>query len=574
MKKLLSLLLAIMMVLSLLSGCVNLLPLLNRLTDSAVTDPTQFSEPEVTDPTDPPASEKPVATTEVEGYEKYLDYTLNQKDVDAFYAGLEALEDALLNGDDWDVAEKLEEDLDEIAMFINGQQGVAYILMCLNGEDETYSDYYTESTEILADTIADYIEMEREFYHSDSSLKEQYFADWTEAEIQQMLSYTSEVAELEKRNAEILVEYRGLDEETMPTEMIPLYRELVLNNNRIAVLNGYEDYYDYAYAVTYSRDYDPQQVQVMRQYVKDYLVPSFFSIASITQDKINNLSNTQIRLINNLLYEKPFDEMGVNYVDMYLASLPDSASDGMQALFRENRAVFVDTEEAHSSAFTTQVNDGLMCYFGPSYQVSMTAVHELGHFYAINSFLKVNDNMGELSFDLAEVHSQANEWLFTGFLEGILDKSVYDTLVYYKLYENLAGIIIQMCIDEFEERVYNHPDVASLTEEDFDDIMDEVCQEYGGVDFVGSITDIHWYWRMVTLENPCYYVSYAVSCIAALDVYFRQAEDYDGTVQIYCDLIDNVTSDGGFLSNLERVGLNGPFDKDVYEEIAQLAGNG
>lgn len=574
MKKLLSLLLAIMMVLSLLTGCVNLPQLLNRLTDFAVTDPTQFSEPEVTDPTDSPALEKPVATTEVEGYEKYLDYTLNQKDVDAFYAGLEALEDALLNGDDWDVAEKLEEDLDEIAMFINGQQGVAYILMCLNGEDETYSDYYTESTEILADTIADYIEMEREFYHSDSSLKEQYFADWTEAEIQQMLSYTGEVAELEKRNAEILVEYRGLDEETMPTEMIPLYRELVLNNNRIAVLNGYEDYYDYAYAVTYSRDYDPQQVQVMRQYVKDYLVPSFFNIASITQDKINNLSNTQIRLINNLLYEKPFDEMGVNYVDMYLASLPDSASDGMQALFRENRAVFGDTEEAHSSAFTTQVNDGLMCYFGPSYQVSMTAVHELGHFYAINSFLKVNDNMGELSFDLAEVHSQANEWLFTGFLEGILDKSVYDTLVYYKIYENLAGIIIQMCIDEFEERVYNHPDVASLTEEDFDDIMDEVCQEYGGVDFVGSITDIHWYWRMVTLENPCYYVSYAVSCIAALDVYFRQAEDYDGTVQIYCDLIDNVTSDGGFLSNLERVGLNGPFDKDVYEEIAQLAGNG
>ncbi len=574
MKKLLSLLLAIMMVLSLLSGCVNLLPLLNRLTGSAVTDPTQFSEPEVTDPTDPPAPEKPVATTEVEGYEKYLDYTLNQKDVDAFYAGLEALEDALLNGDDWDVAEKLEEDLDEIAMFMNGQQGVAYILMCLNGEDETYSDYYTESTEILADTIADYIEMEREFYHSDSSLKEQYFADWTEAEIQQMLSYTGEVAELEKRNAQILVEYRGLDEETMPTEMIPLYRELVLNNNRIAVLNGYEDYYDYAYAVTYSRDYDPQQVQVMRQYVKDYLVPSFFNIASITLDKINNLSNTQIRLINNLLYEKPFDEMGVNYVDMYLASLPDSAGDGMQALFRENRAVFGDTQEAHSSAFTTQVNDGLMCYFGPSYQVSMTAVHELGHFYAINSFLKVNDNMGELSFDLAEVHSQANEWLFTGFLEGILDKSVYDTLVYYKIYENLAGIIIQMCIDEFEERVYNHPDVASLTEEDFDDIMDDVCKEYGGVNFVQGITDIHWYWRMVTLENPCYYVSYAVSCIAALDVYFRQAEDYDGTVQIYCDLIDNVTSDGGFLSNLERVGLNGPFETGVYEEIAQLAGNG
>ena len=572
MKKLLSLFLAILMVLSLLSGCMNLLPLLNRLTDAAVTDPTQLYEPVVTNPTDLPVSEKPVATTEVEGYEKHLNYTLNQEDVDAFYAGLAALEDALLNGDDWETAEKLEDDLDEIAFFINGQQSVAYILMSVYSNDKTYSDYYTESTEIMADAIADYIEMERELYHSDSSLKEQYFADWTEAEIQQMLCYTGEVAELEKRNAQILVEYRGLDEETMPTEMIPLYRELVLNNNRIAVLNGYEDYYDYAYAVSYSRDYDPQQVQVMRRYVKDYLIPSFFNIASITQDKINKLSKAQIRSLNNLLFDKPFDEMGVNYVDMYLASLPDSARDGMQALFRENRAVFAKTQEAHNSAFTTQVNDGLMCYFGPDYQVSMTAVHEMGHFYAINSFLKVNDNMGDISLDLAEVHSQSNEWLFTGFLKGILDKPLYDTLVYYKIYDDLAGIIIQMCIDEFEERVYNHPDVASLTEEDFDDIMDDVCKEYGGVNLVQGITDIQWYWRLVALESPCYYVSYAVSCVAALDVYFRQAEDYDGTVQIYCDLIDNVTPDGGFLSNLERVGLSGPFEKDVYEAIAALAG--
>ena len=563
MKKLLSLLLALIMVLSLFAGCRNEQ---TPPTEPAGTEPPQVVVPE------PPVMDREVANTDVKGFEKYLEYTLTQEDADKFYNDLDTLSDALLEGVDWASVEALEEKLDEYGYYMSAQNSIAYILMTWDESNEEYSKYYTDSTDILADAAAAYKKMAREVYQSDSKLKEQYFADWTEAEIRELLNFTDEVAELEKRNAQILVEYRALDDATMTSDMIPLYRELVLNNNRIAQITGYDNYYDYAYEMRYSRDYEPEQAQVVRDYVTEYIVPSFPGVMNKTITLLAELNDDQMYVLSGLLLQKNFDELSRNYVDKYIKSLPATAARGMQNMFLESRAIFADGKNANESAFTTMVDDGLFCYFGPGYQSSMTAVHELGHYYALDQFLELNPDMNALSLDLAEVHSQGNEWLFTSYLDLYLDKKSHDALVYYRMYENLAGIIVQMCVDSFEEKVYTHPDIENLTEEDFEAIMIEVCEDYGGIDYVEeNITDIQWYWRMVVLENPGYYISYAVSSIAALDIYFNSVQDYDAAVQTYCELVEGVDEEGGFLSNLQRVGLHGPFEPDVYIAIAALA---
>ncbi len=552
MKKILALFLCVVMVLSLFAGC-NQNP--------------QSIEP---DATEPPATGV-VATTDVEGYEKYLNYTLSEADTEAFYDALQALENCLLAGSDWERAEALEEQLDELSYYFNDQQSIAYILMSMDGDNETYSDYYTDSTAIWTDLVTAYKKTARRVYTSDSPLKEQYFADWTEAEIREMMNYTEEVATLEKRNAEILVEFRALDEGTMESDMIPLYREMVLNNNRIAQIAGYNNYYEYAYELRYSRDYEPGQVQLVRDYVAEYVAPAFPGVMNKTISLIGGLEDAQMNAISELLFQKDFDTLSVNYVEEYLNTLPVSARESMQKMFLESRAVFANNASAHEGAFTTAVGEGLMCYFGPGYQGTSTAIHELGHFYALDYFLKVNPDMNAISLDLAEVHSQGNEWLFTGYLKDILDEETYETLVYYRMYENMAGILVQVCVDGFEELVYTHPDVASLTEEDFEALMEQVCEDYGGIDFFEkNVTDIQWYWRMVVLESPVYYISYAVSCIAALDIYFECMEDYDEAMATYCALVEQVDEEGGFLSNLQRVGLHGPFEPDVYEALADL----
>ena len=565
MKKLITLLLALVMVLGLFAGC-------QTASGPGETTPPVVTDPPMDLPTDPPYLKEVIATTDITGGEEHLEYTLTQEHADGFSADLAALEDALMAGTDWDLVESLDEKLNETVSYINSQQSIAYILMSMYTEEPEYSQKYMDSTNILADAVADYKEMARRVYQSDSALKEQYFAEWTEEEIQMILNFDAEVVELEKRNAQILVEFRALDEDTISSDMIPLYREMVLNNNRIAQLAGYDNYYVYAYEKVHSRDYDPGQVQVMRRYTQKYIVPNFEDILRTTSTLLQNLSSVQRTKLMDLMQKKDFDKLEKNYVDNYLKSLPAGARDGMLSMFLDSRAVFVNDKKAHEGAFTTEVNDGLFCYFGPGYQNSFTTIHELGHYYAINEFLEVNDNMGALSLDLAEVHSQANEWLFLKYLSGQTDARIYKTLTYYRMYEDLAGIIVQLCIDEFEERVYTHPDIASLTEADFDAIMKDVCRNYGGISFVEAyITDIQWYWRMVVLESPVYYVSYAVSCIAALDVYFIANSDYDRAVDVYCNLVEGVDEEGGFLTNLERAGLHGPFEPYIYEQIAAMA---
>ncbi len=554
MKKILALFLSVVMVLSLFTGC------------------NQGGQT----PTEPGSTEPPVtgvvATTDVEGYEKYLSYTLSEADTEEFYDTLQALENCLLAGMDWERAEMLEEQLDELGYYFSDQQSIAYILMSMDGDNETYSDYYTDSTAIWTDLVTAYKKTARRVYTSDSVLKEQYFADWTEAEIREMMNYTEEVAALEKRNAEILVEFRALEESTMESDMIPLYRELVLNNNRIAQLAGYNNYYEYAYELRYSRDYEPGQVQQIRDYVAEYIAPAFPNVMNKTISLLDQLDKDEMDTISELLFQKNFDTLSINYVEDYINTLPASAKASMQKMFLEKRAVFANNDSAHEGAFTTAVGDGLMCYFGPGYQGTSTAIHELGHFYALNYFLQVNPDMNAISLDLAEVHSQGNEWLFTGYLKDILDEQAYETLVYYRMYENMAGILVQVCVDGFEELVYTHPDVASLTEEDFEALMEQVCESYGGIDFFQkSITDIQWYWRMVVLESPVYYISYAVSSIAALDIYFACEENYEEAVAVYCALVEQVDEEGEFIANLQRVGLHGPFEPDVYQALAELA---
>lgn len=553
MKKLFAILLSFAMILSLLTGC--------QVTDAPGGMPdTQ------------PSVSAAVATTQIKDYEKHLQYTLSDEDSQKFYDTLQRLEDYLLAGEDWELAQQLNDALDELAYYFNDQQSIAYILMSIYGDDETYSNYYTDSTAVWADMVTAYKETAKRVYHSDSALKDEYFADWTENEIREMINYTEEVADLEKRNAQILVEFRALDEATMQQDMIPLYRELVLNNNRIAQLAGYNNYYEYAYELRYSRDYGPEQAQVVRDYVAQHIAPAFTGVFNKTVAKIGELDDKRIEVVRQLLFQQVFDTLSVNYVDDYICTLPQTAKASMQGMFLNSRSIFPKEVQAHESAFTVSVADGMLCYFGPGYQGTYTVIHELGHYYALEEFLEVNPDVNAISLDLAEVHSQGNEWLFTGYLKDILDEETYNAIVYYRMYEYIAGILVQVCVDAFEQQVYTHPDIANMTEADFEALMVQVCRDYGGIDFINShITDIQWYWRMVVLESPVYYISYAVSGMAALDLFFACQEDYDAAMQMYCSLVEQVDEEGGFLTNLQRVGMHGPFDEDVYIALAALA---
>lgn len=561
---------AVALAVALTAVCIWLIPTLLPNGDADGTQGSQMSsKPSIAPPaygtTDTPDTDEDSVELVITPAE--LTYEMTDADVERFYELLAELKEAALNGEDGDTVMALSDAVDDQYNYMDTQHSIANVLYYCDLNDEEASQRYLDCTEQVTQANNDYLEMAKELYDADFPAKDRFFEDWSDLDLAMLQHYTSEVMELRQRNSEINVAYQDLqDDEEMYTKMVPLYIELVQNNNRIAQIFGYDNYYDYAYELGYDRDYGNEEVNTMRSLVAEYLPGAIADAMGNFQVSMANLSYLQQTKLSAFLFES-FISSYEDEIVGYLSTLPQQAREDMLDMFNGNIIMTDDTPSAMEGAFTTAITDERMiCFFGPGYMSPLTAMHEVGHYYG-GKHTYIND----LPLDLAEVHSQANEWLFMSYMEDEMHHKLYPAVVDYKLYSDLATIIICVIIDEFEEQVYTHPDIASLTGDDLDAIMEDVCEKYGGTEFIGSYaTDIQNYWRMVVVDQPVYYISYAVSAIAAIDVFTIAEEDYEQAVEIYRTLIEEVDLEEGFLGNLQNAELDGPFDEEVYIKLLEL----
>lgn len=494
-----------------------------------------------------------------------LNYKLTQDDVDEFYRLLDEGERVSIAGEDIELADELTTQASDQLEYIADQMQIAYVLYCIDQTDEALSEQYLSATDIVSELQTDYMESIRRIYLSNSPANEVLFKDWTEKDFQLLLAYDEEATRLEKRNAEIVVEYRALDPETMEADMIPLYNELVRNYNRIAQIYDYNNYYEYAYDLVYERDYLPADLAPMRASLKTYLAPIVGDLMNDFNTGYQKLPSNKREFMVNMLYES-YTTFPRNLVDLYIKDLPEEMREPMGLMFKGDNAYFAKSSKAYAGAFTTEFEGEPFCYFGPGYSSMSTLVHELGHYYAAQG-LTLND----IPMDLAETHSQSNEWLFMTFLEGEVDAKIMEALKQYKLYEAVTMILVCAMVDEFEEKVYTHPNAGNLTAQEYDDLMKEVAEGYGGLDYINSnMADIQYYWKVVAMESPVYYISYAVSSVASLNVYTLSQKDEAAAREALRFLAADADTDQGFLWNIKEAGLTGPFDEQVYKDLNEM----
>ena len=497
------------------------------------------------------------------------EYTLSDGDEEAFLASLQMCLDLMESNASEAEIDACVENMEDLFYHIATQADLAYVLYCMEQDSEEASENYLYSSEMQNDAYYSYMQMCQQVDASSYPYRDRFFADWSENDFLQMRLYTDEVSAINKKNDEILVEYRALNPnaESFADEVCRLYLGTVQNNQALAEMFGFSDYASYAYEVVYERDYSREEMTAMREYVQTYLVPLCEKAYETFFTAYEALGILEQYQLSGLIYND-YDQVTSKPVESYFASLPADMRVGMEQALSTDRAVFTDSPDAYGGAFTGYFYDDSypICYFGPGYQSSFTVVHEAGHFYAA-----LCEEGLDIDLDLAEVHSQGNEFLMLAYLKNSVSEKIYVALRAYMLYENLVNIIISTLVDEFEEVIYTHAGELDGSAEQMDGMMTEICSRYGGEEFLKEYaTDISAYWKFVVIESPVYYISYAVSGISAMTLYSVAMEDYSKALEIYRGLTKELETPEAFLGSLEQAGLTTPFEKEAYLAISAL----
>lgn len=485
--------------------------------------------------------------------------TLEEGDFEEAQAKLKEFESMGIASTDYEAVDAIYVEFEDMFYHLDTQISLANIIYDLNHNNTEASSRYLDNYELFGDLYTEYMFACRNVYNQ-SPIRDELFADWTEADIRMLLNYTPESQELRQENENLLVEFNELSGAAANERKAEIYVQIIKNNNRIAELAGYDNYYDYATVEVYGRDYSIEDINAFKNYIIEYFVPKIDALKSGWNVKYNALSSYGKNYVQDFLYE-PFDSFEVNYLEGYVNSYDNSTGEGFKHLFENRNMIFSNSPNSHQSAYQTYLEDLEMpfCLFGSNGQSVPTMVHEMGHYYASLYVPHV------ASYDVAEIQSQANEFLLLKYLDDQMDADIYDTIVEYNVYNSVAMIIVCAVIDDFEQKVYSIENIEGYKYDDFKKIMAEVSARYNGA--ANKITDMNEYWLAVCPNSPVYYISYATSSIAALNIYAIAQEDEALGRETYRKLIEEIGEDDGFKTVMTKIGLASPFEKATFEKL-------
>ncbi len=366
------------------------------------------------------------------------------------------------------------------------------------------------------------------------------------------------------RERELYAEFCSYNFKGTAEQIHGIFTEYLRVSRTYAQSYGCDDFYEYTTRHQLYRDYGKEEREQFREYVKRYLIPLYLEYHARSDAMYNSLGFLQRRK-SDAYYNLPFDQFDQNYLFLYFDSLPDSIGNTMRSALEQGHVIIGDQPGSQKKASFMFCGDDPVCYFHESCLDLISVSHELGHYYK-NTIHGVNAN---ISYDMSEVHSQANSLLMLRYLRDVIDSRAYDSFEVYEIENILYQTILATVRDEFDERIYSDPDAHTYTADELTAIMENLIQEYG-IDKIGGSLERHLktYWHRQGMNSPAYNLSYATSAVIALQIYYMSETDYAAATECYRLLIEEIDFTSTFLGTLEDAGLYSPFDEQLYLDLA------
>ena len=534
-------------------------------------------------------------------YDNVVLYTYTDKDYQKFQEKYEAVVNAINAAGTYDAAkdvfvkdsdaykaeEKFEQDyydvFDDACEEIVAQYQYAKIREDMDTKSEQaeadfdlISDYYNEA-------IEKYYKLYQPIY--DSSYREYFFSEedgWTEEDIAQALydsaTYSNpEYVKIKNENDRLEQDLDNITDITS-SEVLDLYEKYFENNKKLAEIEGSENYAVQSYKYVYGREYSPSDILAKADKYKE--MGAEFATYYRNAPRFS-LKTSERKIAKAFTDDSPLESQLANdYVYNFLKTMNHTNGDYKIDFLEELENVFKtgsyfqgDYQGAYSWVIGSQ--DLPIMFFGPgSYSSTFTFVHEFGHH--MNSAVNRNNDYDVDSMDLHETHSQGDEMMILNYLmEQDVKADIKNSVIADEVIYLLQIIVLAAAVDFFEQAIYtntftlnNSASVMAdgkITKDEYDSVFKGVLSSFSCDSlFNGN------YWRYVCMHSPCYYISYSISALESLQIFFEyQANGYEAAKAKYFKLFDYVTlkrEDMTYKDVLEYAGIPTYEDDELYDD--------
>ena len=333
-----------------------------------------------------------------------------------------------------------------------------------------------------------------------------------------------------------------------------LYIRLMAVREEMAVLLGYESYEQMQYEATFYREYTPEDADRYLQDIQTYMVPLY-------QRMLEN------EAYSDLYYGEMDDESLLDILDELTKQFGGNVRDAFRFMKRSGCYDLEYSVQKGTFSFQTYLNyyDAPFLFINPEGTLFdvLTAAHEFGHY--AEAFTNRN---AEESTDLAEVYSQAMEYLSLPFLWDCLEEEDADSVVLLKLYDTVEMYVQQASFAEFEARLYRLGS-ENLTAEIIEQTSLEVAKEFGY--YEEDWDDYYaksWFEIGHFFSYPFYVIAYTVSVDPALQMFAMEIEEEGSGFQQFDKMLERTSAT--LLSELEDAGLKSPFERGRVRETAEF----
>ena len=322
-----------------------------------------------------------------------------------------------------------------------------------------------------------------------------------------------------------------------------IFLELIGVRREIAETLGFDSYADYAY-LFYERDYSPEDAGRLKKRVKAEIVPAFLQMRGDFYAGAARLSG--------MTFEK---EPTLERIRRAIVSTLPELSEPWEYMIAHGMYDLGTGSERMPGSFTVRLRSYgapfLFSTWSNGFDMPPTVIHEFGHF---SSYYFHDHTGGAGSLDLAEIDAQGLELLTVLRYDTIYGErcdAAKNVQLWYAYYALIDGCLE----DEFQRFAYSE---EGITLDKLNAEYGRLCAEYG-LDSVG-IESRSWTQIPHTFQAPFYYISYAASMFAALELYERAQTDFSAAQIVYRAILHRENG-ADFRETLRAAGLSDPFSE-------------